>query len=36
LPDTRLAYLPVIPGTTVESFRNANYTFVFDDLPANF
>jgi hypothetical protein len=28
--------LTVIPGTTVESFRNANYTFVFDDLPANF
>jgi prepilin-type N-terminal cleavage/methylation domain-containing protein len=34
--DAHASYLPVIPGTTVESFRNANYTFVFDDLPANF
>lgn len=30
--DGHAKYLPIIPGRTEESYRNGNYTFVFDDL----
>jgi prepilin-type N-terminal cleavage/methylation domain-containing protein len=31
--DGHAAYKPVIPGNQIESYRNAEYTFVFEDLP---
>ena len=30
--DGHAKYLPIIPGRKEESYRNGNYTFVFDDL----
>ena len=30
--DGHASYLPVVPGNVPESFKNSNYSFVFEDL----